>query len=318
MKTIGGYFELELSIRGHFHQNAVKLNTARNCFEYILLARNYSKVYMPYYTCEVLLQPLHKYGISYEFYHIDENLEPIATPHLKDSEAFLCTNYYGLKQKCVERLADVYGSQLIVDNAQAFYASRIEGIDTFYSPRKYMGVPDGGYLYTDCLLNKNFVQDKSYGRMQHLLQRIDEGAEAAYSLFKSNSALLSNVPIRRMSALTERLLQGVNYEQIKSQRMANFLYLHDALAASNRLSIDISDVFVPMIYPFYTEDTALRLWLIKNKVFVATYWPNVLQWCLPSDTEYTLCNHILPLPIDQRYNRTDMKRIIQLMKLWKL
>ena len=317
MRAIGGYFELELPVGKQLHREAIKLNTARNCFEYILLARNYSKVYIPYYTCDVLLQPLHKHGISYEFYHIDEYLEPIATPHLKKNEVFLYTNYYGLKQKCVERLVGIYGSKLIIDNAQAFYASRIEGVDTFYSPRKFVGVPDGGYLYTDCILDRNIVQDKSYDRMQHLLQRIDEGAEAAYALFKANSALLGNVPIRWMSVLTERLLEGVDYDRVKSRRVENFRYLHGALAESNRLSIDFLNDAVPMVYPYYTGDFTLRSRLIKEKIFVATYWPNVLQWCSPADTEYALCNHILPLPIDQRYGEEDMERIIQLIKSWK-
>lgn len=55
MKPIGGYFELELRQGEHYHKDAIRLNSARNCFEYILLARKYKKVFLPYYTCEVLL-----------------------------------------------------------------------------------------------------------------------------------------------------------------------------------------------------------------------------------------------------------------------
>ena len=97
MDAIGGYFELELRKGEHYHKNALRLNTARNCFEYILLARKYKKVYIPYYTCEVMLQPLHKYHIGYEFYSIDMNLEPQDLISLNDNEAFLYTNYFGLK-----------------------------------------------------------------------------------------------------------------------------------------------------------------------------------------------------------------------------
>ena len=156
VKAIGGYFELELRKGEHYHKDALKLNTARNCFEYILLARKYTKVYIPYYTCEVMLQPLHKYHIAYEFYHINESLEPIEVIQLQNDEAFLYTNYFGLKQSCVEHLAVIYKSQLIVDNAQAFYAPRIKGIDTFYSPRKFFGIADGGYLYTEHILEQHF------------------------------------------------------------------------------------------------------------------------------------------------------------------
>lgn len=43
-KAIGGYFELELRKGEHYHKNALRLNTARNCFEYVLLVRKYTKV----------------------------------------------------------------------------------------------------------------------------------------------------------------------------------------------------------------------------------------------------------------------------------
>lgn len=86
------------------------------------------------------------------------------------------------------------------------------------------------------------------------------------------------------------------------------------LCSSNRYSWELPDDAVPMVYPYYTTDKSLRNHLITNKVFVATYWPNVLEWCSPEDTEYVLCNHILPLPIDQRYDEKDMDRIIELMK----
>lgn len=176
-EAIGGYFELELSKGEHYHKGALRLNTARNCLEYIMLAREYVKVYIPYYTCEVMLQPFHKYHIAYEFYQINEFLEPTVIKPLRKDEAFLYTNYFGVKQSCVKKLSSIYGKRLIVDNAQAFYAPRIDGIDTFYSPRKFFGVSDGAYLYTDCLLSENFPQDKSSDRMRHLLLRIEDGAE---------------------------------------------------------------------------------------------------------------------------------------------
>ena len=314
MKPIGGYFELELRKGEHFHKDALCLNTARNCFEYVLLARKYTKVYIPYYTCEVMLQPLNKHHIEYEFYSINMNLEPQVLITLNDNEAFLYTNYFGLKQSCVERLASIYKSQLIVDNAQAFYAPRIKGIDTFYSPRKFFGVADGGYLYTDCSLEQDFPIDKSYERMNHLLVRIDENAESGYVSFRSADNDLDNQPIRIMSKLTSRILESVDYVSVRIKRCNNFLLLHKYLGEDNLLNISLCEDSVPKVYPFYTSNTELREYLIDQKVYVAKYWPNILQWCKCSDIEYSLCNGILPLPIDQRYGRKCMDRIIELIK----
>jgi len=121
LTSIGGYFELELRGGEHYHKGSLRLNSARSCLEYVLRVRQYRKVFIPYYTCEIVLQPFQLLNIDYEFYHINEALEPVELPDLKDGEAFLFTNYFGLKQACVERLAQRYGKQLIVDNAQAFF-----------------------------------------------------------------------------------------------------------------------------------------------------------------------------------------------------
>lgn len=314
MEPIGGYFELELRKGEHYHKDALRLNTARNCFEYILLARKYTKIYIPYFTCEVMLQPLHKHHIAYEFYHINENLEPVEIKQLLNNEAFLYTNYFGLKQSCVEYLATIYQSQLIVDNAQAFYAPRIDGIDTFYSPREFFGVPDGGYLYTDVVYQENLLTDLSYNRLQYLCLRIDKGAEEGYHSFKESENLLDNQPISRMSVLTGRILQSIDYEYVKNKRRQNFSFLQLAFSGQRNTIYGEDGSAVPLIYPFYTQNGALREFLLENKIFVATYWPNVLKWCDSNMVEYNLTKCIIPLPLDQRYDEKDMVRLIKLIQ----
>lgn len=310
---IGGYFELELNDGRHFHKDAIRLNSARSCLEYILTARQYKKVYLPAYTCEAVLQPIFKLQICHEFYSINSDFEPVSLPNLQDGEAFIYTNYFGLKQKVVESLAALYGSKLIIDNAQAFYATRIVGIDTFYSPRKFFGVADGGYLYTDCVLATEFPRDKSYQRMQHLLQRIDESAEKGYSSFRAADDSLDNQPILTMSRLTERILRSIDYETVRLRRQQNFKYLHQALSAGNLLSLQADNSCTPLVYPFMSKDSSLKRRLISEKVFVATYWPNVLSGCDKASLEYRMADTVSYLPIDQRYTDTDLSRIIKII-----
>lgn len=68
---------------------------------------------------------------------------------------------------------------------------------------------------------------------------------------------------------------------------------------------------------FFPIENGLKQYLIRNQVFVATYWPNVLEWCKEGEVEYEMAKGIVHLPIDQRYNQTDMKRIVHLIELWK-
>lgn len=314
MEPIGGYFELELSKREHYHKDAIRLNSAKNCFEYILLARKYRKVYVPYYTCSVMLQPLKKHGVEFEFYHINEELEPTTLPNLNSNEAFLYTNYFGLKQECVKRLASELVEQLIVDNAQAFYAEPIDGIDTFYSPRKFFGVPDGAYLYTEKRLEQDFEQDVSCERMSHLLKRIDLGAEAGFQDFRKNDELLASQDIKKMSKLTESVLSAIDYETAKQKRMENYAFLDQALGESNQIRLKMNKKAVPMVYPFLSNNETLKQRLVDNEVFVATYWPNVREWAILGMLEYELAKKLIPLPIDQRYGNDKMVNVLEIVK----
>ena len=311
MIPIGGYFSLELSLREEFHQGAIRLNTGRNCLEYILRSRGYKRVYIPYYTCEVVLEPFQKLGVEYEFYHINSQFEIAEDIVLRRDEALLYTNYFGLKQAYTKQLSERYGKQLIVDNTQAFFARPIAEIDTFYTCRKYFGVPDGAYLYTDAKADFELEQDVSYDRMSFLLKRIDLGAEVGYPDFREQSEHLVGQPIKRMSKLTERLMQSIDYQTVIQRRRENFNYLHPHLANTNQFQVTLGDEDVPMVYPYICNDDHLREKLIDNKVFVARYWPNVLQWTSADELEYRLALQIQPLPIDQRYGVDDMDWIIK-------
>lgn len=313
MEPIGGYFSLELSHFEEYHKDAIKLNTGRNCLEYILRVRQYKKVFIPYYTCDVVLEPFQKLGIPYEYYHVNIHLEIRDEIVLKAGEALLYTNYYGLKQRYVERLANQYGYCLIVDNTQAFFAKPIEGIDTFYTCRKYFGVPDGAYLYTEKQLNIELEQDVSYERMYFLTKRIDLSPEAGYQDFHNVSKSLVGQPIKRMSKLTQLMMQGVDYQFVAQRRRANYILLHESLGQKNSIVLSLEDDAVPMVYPFFIPEVGLREKLIENKIYVARYWPNVTERVLASDLEYSLVIQMMPLPIDQRYNDEDMSYILKVL-----
>ena len=311
MDAIGGYFSLELPRREEYHKNAIRLNTGRNCLEYILRARRYKKIYVPYYTCEAVMEPINKLGIPYEFYHIDIHFEIRERFTLKEGEALLYTNYFGLKQRYVEQLAEKVGSRLIVDNTQAFYAKPITGIDTIYTCRKFFGVPDGAYLYCDNELDVEIEQDYSYNRVTHLVKRIDLSAEEGFKDFRRVDDGLDNQPIRKMSNLTQRMMRGINYKAAAQRRRENYQLLHEALGKENNLELHLEDDAVPMVYPFLVPVNGLREKLIENKIFVARYWPNVLGWTTKNEIDYLLAYQMQPLPIDQRYSEEEMNYIIR-------
>jgi hypothetical protein len=313
MSAIGGYFGLELNKKNEYHSESIRLNTGRNALEYILTARSYEKVYVPYYTCDVLLEPIKKLNLSHEFYFIDELFEPIFDFSLiKENECFLYTNYFGIKDDFISTLKTKCAN-LIIDNAQAFYAKPLENIDTFYSPRKFFGVADGAYLYTNKTIETEFEKDISYQRFEHLLRRIDINAEDGYSFFKNNDNSLSNMPILRMSNLTQRILSSIDYHNVALLRRKNYNYLYTALKSLNKINFKLNSNQVPMVYPLYTDDLTLRKRLSKNRLYTAQYWINVLNWADEDSLEYKFTTNIIHLPIDQRYSEDNLDKIVKVI-----
>lgn len=319
IKPIGGYFEWEFPANGCSfpHSDGVLLNSGRHSLEYILKSLGeVHRLWIPYYTCDVVLQPIERLGLLYSFYHINKDFTLAEEIVLSEGEYMIYTNYFGIMDKYCKELVTRYGSKLILDNAQAFYAPHIEGINTFYSPRKYVGIPDGGIAYVNQSLCIELEQDRSYCRCAHLLKRHELVPMEGYNDFKESSHQIANSPILQMSTLTQNMLQSLDYAAIKERRIANFTFLHAHLANSNEFQIPFIDSFTcPMVYPYYTKNKELRRQLISNHVFVATYWPNVLEWCKSEDLEYELCKNIIPIPIDQRYDEEDMVRIINVMNI---
>jgi hypothetical protein len=244
-------------------------------------------------------------NIQYQFYSIDEQLNPIIDFEIEDDACFLYTNYFGIKQGTVDALSKQIDN-LIIDNVQAFYSKPLPGVDTFYSCRKFFGVPDGAYLQVKKKTNKKLPVDLSFNRFAHLIKSIDLGTEAGYADYNASKKDLMNNEIRTMSSLTQKLLSSINYEACAKIRERNFNFLHKHLEGRNLLKINIKDNLSPMVYPFLYNDRYLKVHLIQEKIFVATYWPNVFEWTQKGMFENFLSHCLVPLPIDQRYNLHDI------------
>ncbi len=272
MKDIGGYIELEISaISEHYHHGALPINNARNGIVYAIRAYDIKEMWVPYYTCHVVWQAIEEASCKVRFYHIDRRLMP--DRDFGTDDYVLYTNYYGVCGKNVRALARRY-KNLIVDNAQAFYAPPV-GLATVYSPRKFFGLPDGGYVYCSRNLPGTLEQDKeSYKRFSHLLMRIEGGANFGYADFNKNDDSLIGEEIKLMSNLTTRLIKSIDYDRTRQQRMENFRYMDHHLKRDNLFQHDLSDDDVPMYYPFLTEKEQLRKHLIDNKIYIPLCWRN--------------------------------------------
>jgi hypothetical protein len=307
MKELGGYFELELNKGKAYHSDAIALNSARNCLKYIIQAKKPTKVYLPAYCCDSLIEPLISEKIDYEFYHIDSNFELSQTIELQEHERLIYINYFSLKSNYIEQLTKQYGKSLIIDNTQAFFEMPLNGIDTFYSPRKFFGVADGGYLYTDNKLAISLEQDNSASKFTQLIGRYEQTASEFYADFQSAENALIDETIKTMSKLTQGILNSLDYEKIALKRQRNFWALHAMLSDVNQFKNFEQADFVPMVYPFKTQESELRTRLIRNKIYVAQYWADASNRLKQEEQEFI--NNMIFLPIDQRLDLSELIRV---------
>lgn len=313
--AIGGFFELERPLTGNgFHQRGYGFANGRTCFRIVLRNVRPSNVYIPYYCCDTLLEPLIIEQIKYEFYPITETFEPLYLPELRDDELFLYINYFGVKTKCVHALVEHYGSQVIIDDTQNYFAQGYQRGWSFNSARKFFGVPDGGYLYSpyeliqDYKRNTNFITD-------HLFLRLDHRREEAFHFYRKNEEH-QNCDLSGISCFTENILKGLDYEFIANRRRENFDFFAGHLGNLNRLhNLEIKGSDVPFCYPLLISGEVSRSLFYSNKIFLPVLWEDVTDRKGNGNfpLERQIVNDLLPLPIDHRYEEKDLIKILHLL-----
>lgn len=310
MKIVGGFFELELNSSGKaFHQKACALWCGRACLSLIVQKLEPIKIYVPFYVCDTLLEPLIENHIEYVFYEIDENLEIKNLPFLAENELLIYVNYFGLKENYVEFLAKYYEQKLIVDNTQAFFSFEANAI-WFNSARKFFGVADGAYLSASFEFPAYDALPNADSSFEHLIDRLIENQDAAYQEFLVNEARFDS-SLKKISVLSERILASVDYEAVRRKRRENFGAYEESFGKMNRLKLTLGDNETPFCYPLWLDGKIEKTLLHQQNIFVPTLWQDVLKRNKSGfEFEKTFAADLLALPCDQRYDRTDCLRVV--------
>ncbi|WP_197430294.1 aspartate aminotransferase family protein [Burkholderia savannae] len=313
--AIGGYLQLELPrAPGEHHGDALRFQSARAAFLALISACRPDAVWLPHYICDGMLEPLETAGIPVKRYALDERLRAADTA-LGPREWLVYVNYFGV---CRHQVDDVLRrfprERVVIDNAQAFFEPPSDCAATLYSPRKFVGVPDGGYLVSRHAIPAPAEIDRdSPRRFMHLLKRTDTGAESGYSDYARAEASLSRQPPRRMSTLTQRLLASVDYAQIRVRRLENFARLHERIGALNHFPFAQEGIGVPLCYPFLGAPDGARARLAAERVYTPGYWPEVAARKIVPAWEAGLAREALFLPCDQRMSEGDVARVADLV-----
>ena len=111
---------------------------------------------------------------------------------------------------------------------------------------------------------------------------------------------------------------AVVIDEMKTKRRENFRIIAEGLSKIKGVQVifgTLADDEVPLYCPILCDERSkVQPLLVKNAIYAPVVWPKAE--CCPivdSDADY-LYEHILCIPIDQRYDSDDMERIISVFK----
>lgn len=308
-KIVGGYLKSDLlkkKVKPYF--SSTLFCNARTCLSVILDNLSISKLYIPSYICNSLIDVIRKKNVAYEVYTIDLKFFPTENFELDSSEFFLYVNYFGVCSINIRKLNNIYGKQLVIDNSMAFFANNNEYI-CFNSARKFFGVPDGAYI-SGIKVKHNFKKRKNNFNY-HIKLRDNNRVFEGYNLYLNNEKRL-NIIDEKASFESLYKLKHINYGYVIKRRLKNFKYLENNLRQYNCLIVDKCESDIPMSYPLLLNKVIDRSLFHKKKFFIPNFWDEMYYYDFNVNNFYI--HNLLSLPVDQNCDIYNLKRLINYIK----
>lgn len=308
-KIVGGYLKSDLlkkEVNPYF--SSTLFSNARTCLSVILDNLSISKLYIPSYICNSLIDVIRKKNIAYEVYKIDLEFFPTEIFNLDSSEFFLYVNYFGVCSINIKKLNNIYGKKLIIDNSMAFFANNNDYI-CFNSARKFFGVQDGAYI--SGIKVKHSLKKRKTTFNYHIKLRDNNRVLDGYNLYLNNEKRLNTID-QKASFESLYKLKHINYGYIVKRRLNNYKYLENNLKQYNCLIVDKCESDIPMSYPLLLNKVIDRSLFHKKMFFIPFFWDKMYYY------DYNISNisihNLLSLPVDQNCDIYNLKRLINFIK----
>ena len=304
--------------RGDFPHQAAFAN-ARSALAALLVQRRTRRVWLPAYVCDAVAEGAAAAGADVRFYRVGETLEPDCAAlarTLAADDAVVIVDHFGRAwaDPWRELIARRPQALYVEDRAQALESGEAPLADaTLFSPRKLLGVGDGGLLFARTPRPAPAGEaDERVWSPQDARTADPEGVAPVQwrPLFLAVEASMTagDAPA---TGRTLQALQSTALAPIADARRANWRLLAEALGRW-ALWPERSPRFAPLAFPILTADAALAVAaLAQERIWAPRHWPQ-----LPSDAAafpdaHRLAGACVSLPLDQRYGPADMARIIE-------
>lgn len=325
IKKFGGCLWFDSGLRnqdyyGNYKNNRLEVDSGRSAIQFMIEKYGYKRIWLPVYNCPLVYERIRRVcDIEVLFYNLKEDFSPdVSVESFQKKDLLLWVNYCGVMYveliDKISSLNDNTDADVIIDNIPAFFSKPRMNVFNIYSCRKFIGVPDGGYLIGDKIQSEELEAYETSENYLYLLKAIERGSNAVYNEYQERERLITEEnKAYGMPALTKRILSGIDYDSIKDSRIRNFRRLHELLGERNELNV-YYESDTPSVYPYFTKDINLREKLIDNDVFISRFWKHVLTNEKSNAFERSLAEYLIPLPIDQRYKTDDMDYIAKIVE----
>ena len=284
--------------------------TARCALTALLAERRPGRLLLPDYVCGAIWRDG---AISYR---VGPDLQPDVdqlAARLRPGDAVVGVDYFGRSAGPV--FAALAASRLdvlwIEDRAQALApGAPAWGEVVIYSPRKLLGVADGGVMVSRSPLPQPAAgaDDDSLWAPEDARAADPDGADPQswYPLFQRREAAFT-VDGSPMSGRTMAALRVAEIAPIIAARRANWRTLTGRLG-EQALWPTLDPAFTPLAFPILVADAAETVRaLAEHRLWCPRHWSD-----LPGDpgpAASALSARLISLPCDQRYGEADMLRL---------
>lgn len=333
-RAIGGFLPLDcepcggqtdvLSLWGVTGDNAWMFANARSALARLSRQLAGKRLVLPAYICPELAA-VGDDRLQIAFYPLSEDLSPdiaaLATI-IRSGDCVLAVDYFGRPpnhgfQEFVSARTDV---SWVEDRAQALDPGQAPWGDwVLYSPRKLLGVPDGGILVCaggavpPACYAKSSGPDRAGPRAMRRDDPEERDSETWYANYRVIEAEMG-VSCEPMSVRSRARLSEIDVEWVIARRRANFSAL--AMCLSDvALFPEVEPKFTPLGFPVRVTGRD-RVWhrLCEGRVFPARYWQHLPSESAIFPAEHALSRELLVLPCDQRYDESDMAQMVEMFR----
>lgn len=293
---------------------------------------------LPSFTCDTVFEPFLKAGYDVHYYPVGKNLRTTSDSILEtvlkhDASIVLYHRYFGFNtlDEQVDRMCDILhglGKYTIEDCTQCLYSNfdRSKADYIVGSIRKWTGTPDGGFIVSrsGSFDDKPQESDKilenakviaSFAKYRYLIENKGKKSDMLSMYRKAEDILDEQSGFYTIAPMSAKVQASLDTNDLSNKRRDNFNILRLALKGRFYPLFELDGYkTVPLYFPILVEDRAsLQKHLVQNAVYAPVVWPKddkQPKQCEGAENAY---EHLLCIPIDQRYDADDMNRIVEVI-----